>query len=100
VSDERQMHLVDEAAIDMLESYARPLRDAWLTRRTMCVALAERCEIPFVVGRVSAVAVTGSWATVDGWHVPLDQVRDVHPAAPAEVAGYAQYMHQLRERAQ
>lgn len=74
------------------------LRDAWLTREPIFVALYERrCVVPTVVGRVSAVAVTGAWVTVDGWHVPLDAIRAVHMPTTEQTREYAHRMHELRE---
>lgn len=76
---------------------ATTLRDAWLSRRAVCVQLTD-CLIPFVVGRVDHVAVTGTWLTIDGWHVPIDRVCGVHDADPVDIGTYAHLMHDLRMR--
>jgi hypothetical protein len=94
---DQQAHL-PFATIEVLEGMAWTLRDAWLTRRLVRVTLSERCSVPFIVGRISAVSVTGTWATIDGWHVPIGQVRDVAHPTHDEVGQYAHLMHQLRER--
>jgi len=78
-------------------SLSAALRDAWLSRRTVHVQL-DGCLIPFVVGHVSSVAVTGVWATVDGWHVPIERVREVRDADPVDVGSYAHLMHELRKQ--
>lgn len=79
---------------------ATSLRDAWLARRPVRVDLyPDRCLVAFIVGRVSCVAVTGAWATVDGWHVPLEFVREVRSPNGADTADYAHLMHDLREQA-
>lgn len=87
------------ATIQMLEGMAWRLRDAWLTRRTVRVDLAERCSLPFIVGRVSGVSVTGASVTIDGWQVPVDEVTKVGTATDADRAEYAHAMHTMREGA-
>jgi len=76
---------------------ATTLRDAWLSRRTVYVQL-DACLIPFVVGHVSSVGASGAMATVDGWHVPIDRVREIRDADPVDVGNYAHLMHDLRKR--
>jgi hypothetical protein len=74
------------------------LRAAWLTRRPVRVTLYEpRSVVPFIVGRVSAVAVTSAWVTIAGWHVPTDVVRSVYPPTARQVEDYAHLMRELRE---
>lgn len=75
---------------------ANDLRDAWLGRRQVRVTLTERCVIRTIVGRVSSVAVTGAFALIDGWHVPVEEVMGVGKPTIGDVATYADLMHDLR----
>jgi hypothetical protein len=75
---------------------AAELRDYWLTRRQVRLTLDEHCIIATVVGRVSAVAVTGAFCTVDGWHVPTVNIRGVGKPTLVDLDAYAQAMHDLR----
>jgi hypothetical protein len=78
---------------------ANALRDAWLTRKQVRLTLTRNCMIRTVVGRVSNVAVTGAFATVDGWHVPTVNIEGLGKPTVGDVEAYAQGMHDLRERA-
>lgn len=75
------------------------LREAWLARRQVRLTLSERCVIRTVVGTVKAVAVTGAFATVDGWHVPVTEVQGVGKPTIGDIDAYAHEMHRLREEA-
>jgi hypothetical protein len=75
---------------------AGALRVAWLNRRQVRVTLTERCVIRTIVGRVSSVSVTGSFALVDGWHVPVGEVVGVGKPTLGDLESYAHGMHVLR----
>jgi hypothetical protein len=75
------------------------LREAWLARRSVRVTLTERCAVPAIVGRVSAVSVTGENVTIDGWHVPITAITDVGRATLGDVEDYAHEMQELRKQA-
>jgi hypothetical protein len=78
---------------------ANALRDAWLTRRQVRLTLTSNCMIRTVVGKVSSVAVTGAFATVDGWHVPTVNIEGLGKPTVGDVEAYARAMHDLREGA-
>jgi hypothetical protein len=78
---------------------ARTLRDARLTRQTVLVRLTDRCVIPLIIGRVTGIAVTNTWVTIDGWHIPLDHVTEVGIPGSADTADYVQALRNLREQA-
>ena len=80
-------------------SHAIRLREAWLARRIVRVALRPDCVIPMVVGRVTGVSVVDGAVFVDGWHVPLSAVVGVGKPTLADVENYAHAMHALREEA-
>jgi hypothetical protein len=42
--------------------------------RQVVLSLSKRCDPRRLEGFVDAVAVTGMFAIVDGWHVPLEDV--------------------------
>lgn len=75
------------------------LREAWLARKQVRVTLTERCVIRTIVGTVKAVAVTGAFATIDGWHIPISEVMGVGKPTINDVDHYADEMHRLREEA-
>jgi hypothetical protein len=54
------------------------LRAAWAAGRRVVLTLTDRCVTERVEGIVEHVAVTGAFAIVDGWHVPLGDVLAVH----------------------
>ncbi len=72
------------------------LRGYWASQTEVTVTMTERCMIRTVVGRVSRVAVTGAFAVVDGWHLPMRDVlrvaratiadRDIYAAEQARIA--------------
>lgn len=78
------------------QSTAWDLRTAWGGRRDVRLTLSERCMIRTIVGKVSAVSVTGAFATIDGWHIPLVEVLGVGRPTLDDHARYAQEMHDLR----
>jgi hypothetical protein len=80
-------------------NHAAALREAWLSRRPVRVTLTKRCATPVIVGRVSAVSVTGEGVTIDGWHVPVAAITDIGRATLGDVEDYAHAMHELREQA-
>lgn len=75
---------------------ADALRSAWLDRRTVRVALSAHCDVPMIVGRVAHVSVTATVATIDGWHVPVDEILDVAAPTEEEADRYADLMMHLR----
>lgn len=79
--------------------HAAQLREAWLSRRIVRVTLAKRCATPVIVGRVSAVSVTGEGVTIDGWHVPITAITEIGRATLGDLEAYAHAMHDLREQA-
>jgi len=79
------------------QSTAWDLRDAWWSRRDVRLTLTERCVIRTVVGRVSAVSVTGAFATVAGWHVPLTEVLGIGKPTLEDHAAYQRTMVRLRD---
>ena len=53
------------------------LRGAWAARKRVVVVLTDRCMVQRVEGFVQRVAVTGAFAIIDGWHVPMSEVLTV-----------------------
>jgi hypothetical protein len=82
-----------------IPDHAATLREAWLSRRIVRVTLTRRCATPVIVGRITAVSVTGEGVTIDGWHVPVSAITDIGRATLGDVQDYAHAMHQLREQA-
>ncbi len=62
---------------DAEQAWAWELRTHWAKRRRVTLTLSDRCMIPSVTGLVDRVAVTGAFAIVSGWHVPLADVTGV-----------------------
>lgn len=83
----------------MAPGIASDLRAAWLVGHTLRVTLSERCDLPFIVGRVSSVSPTGALAVINGWSVPIDDITSVARPTHDEVAEYARRMHAMREAA-
>ena len=83
----------------VIPDHAATLREAWLSRRLVRVTLTRRCATSVVVGRVSAVSVTGDGVTIDGWHVPVGAITDIGRATLGDLEDYAHAMHALREQA-
>jgi hypothetical protein len=81
--------ILDEQAV------AWDLRAAWIHRRAVRLTLTEACVLPTIVGKVSAVSVTGAFATVDGWHIPIAAIRGVGKPLVGDVEAYAHLMHDL-----
>ena len=54
------------------------LRGHWAARRPVVVTLTSRCIVDRVEGLVEKVAVTGAFAVIDGWHVPVADILAVH----------------------
>lgn len=50
-----------------------------------------------IVGKVSAVSVTGAFATIDGWHIPLDEVLGIGRPTLTDHERYAGEMLRLRQ---
>jgi hypothetical protein len=59
------------------QSMARGLRQQGVSRRPVVLSLTERCEPRRIEGRVTYVAVTGAYAIIDGWHVPVVDILGV-----------------------
>lgn len=64
-------------------------RAAWVKGYPVIAVLDDRCMVERVVGRVSYVAVTGAFAMVDGWHLPIANVLKVDRATIAQRDEYA-----------
>lgn len=56
------------------------LRGYWGQGTVVTATLDNRCLLPNVVGRVTRVSVTGAFAVIDGWHLPMDHVLRVERA--------------------
>lgn len=78
------------------QSTAWDLRTAWGGSRAVRLTLTERCMIGTIVGKVSSVSVTGAFATIDGWHIPLVEVLGVGRPTLDDHERYAKEMRRLR----
>lgn len=78
------------------QALAWELRAAWINRRAVRLSLAEHCVLATIVGKVSAVSVTGSFCTVDGWHVPTSVIRGIGKPLVTDTEAYAHAMHDLK----
>jgi hypothetical protein len=72
------------------------LRKAWMLGNAVRLTLTDRCVVASVVGVVTHVAVTGAFVTVDGWHVPVSEVRGIGKPTVNDKDAYAATMKQLR----
>jgi hypothetical protein len=81
-------------------STADVLREAWLSRKMIRLTLTERCVIPTIVGRVTHVSVTSAHVVVDGWMVPVEQIRALGRPTAEDIGAYASQMHDLRTEVQ
>lgn len=79
------------------QATAWELRRSWWSRSDVRLTLTERCLIRTIVGKVSAVAVTGAFVTVDGWHIPTVEIRGVSRPTLGDRERYAREMRRLRE---
>lgn len=82
------------------QSTAWELRTAWAGRREVRLTLSDRCMIRTVVGQVRRVAVTGAFAEIDGWHIPLDEVLGTGKPTIQDRDDYIAQMQRLRETEQ
>lgn len=64
------------------------LRGYWIKGSVVTVTMTERCMIRTVVGKVRKVSVTGSWAEVDGWHLPTSDILRVARATVEDKDAY------------
>jgi hypothetical protein len=71
------------------QATAWELRAAWGTSQAVRLTLTERALIRTIVGQVSRVSVTGTFAVVDGWHVPIVDVLAVGKPTVADREAYA-----------
>jgi hypothetical protein len=71
------------------QATAWELRAAWGTSQAVRLTLTERAVIRTIVGLVSRVSVTGTFAVVDGWHVPIVDVLAVGKPTVADREAYA-----------
>jgi hypothetical protein len=78
------------------QALAWDLRAAWVNRRAVRLTLTENCVLSMIVGKVSAVSVTGAFVTVDGWHVPTEAIRAVGKPLVTDTEAYAHAMHDLK----
>jgi hypothetical protein len=60
------------------QATAWELRGAWAAHRRVVVTLSDRCVVQRVEGLIEAVAVTGAFVVIDGWHIPTADVTGVH----------------------
>jgi hypothetical protein len=82
--------ILDEQAV------AWDLRAAWINRRAVRLTLAEHCVLTMIVGKVSTVSVTGAFAIVDGWHIPVEAIRGIGKPLIQDTEAYAHAMHDLK----
>jgi hypothetical protein len=71
------------------QATAWELRAAWGTSQAVRLTLTERAIIRTIVGTVSRVSVTGAFAVVDGWHVPIVDVLAVGKPTVEDREAYA-----------
>jgi hypothetical protein len=71
------------------QATAWELRAAWGIGQHVRLTLTERAMIRTIVGRVSRVSVTGAFAVVDGWHVPIVEVLAVGKPTVEDREAYA-----------
>lgn len=71
------------------QATAWELRAAWGVAQDVRLTLTERAIIRTIVGRVSRVSVTGAFAVVDGWHVPIVDVLAVGKPTREDREAYA-----------
>ena len=64
------------------------LRGYWGKGTVVIATLDDRCLLGTVVGRVQRVAVTGAFAVIDGWHLPMDHVLRVDRATIEQMDEY------------
>lgn len=67
----------DAVLHDAEQKFAWELRGHWAARRRVALALSDRCMTRHIEGYVERVSPTGAVAYVNGWHVPLAEVRAV-----------------------
>lgn len=63
---------------DPEQTFAWELRGHWAKRRRVILIMSDRCMVDRIEGTVTQVAVTGAFAIVDDWHVPLAEVVAIH----------------------
>jgi hypothetical protein len=80
--------VTDTVLHDAEVKLAWELRGYWVKHTPVVVTLDEKCVITTVVGVVSQVSVTGAFAIVDGWHLPLDRVLRIARATVEDKAAY------------
>lgn len=80
------------------QSVAWELRKSWATLVDVRLTLQPGCLLRTIVGKVEAVAATGAFVVVDGWHIPCVFVDAIGKPTHTDRDAYAKEMRSERIR--